>query len=523
MSRFLILSLSGDGVGLALRLKTEGHSVKIWIRETEYEDSGKGLVDCAREYEFGQDIISDCTGFGSLLDLLRDRGTAVFAGSSFADRLEEDREFSESLMRQVGIETPESVRAKSWEETQKLVEKMSKISDDGKVVLKPEGSSSGTIPSYVAKNVEDAMSFLESFKLRVSEPELVVQQFVKGVAVSTEGWFNGEEFVEGMFNHTLEKKASLNDDLGPSIGCAGNVVWKVDSDEPIVTETLTKLTKALRKYRYVGPIDINCVVNKGGVYGLEFTPRFGYDAFPTLLYTLVDFDFGSFVSRTSRGVSCEDSLSEGFGVGIRLRPPKSGKAEELSEIRGLSEEDKKWFYPYCCQLTDDDVLKMTKGESGPGVMNGHGDTIGEGFARAYETCSRLQCRDIQYRSDLSDSLLADFRELQEVLSNDDGSWLGVDLDGTLATYDGWSEEIGKPIPLMIQRVRRWIAEGKEVRILTARGGMGDKKFEQLIKVYEWVKEHIGTPLEVTSKKDYKMVKLYDDRVQRVEAGTGVFV
>lgn len=523
MSRFLILSLSGDGVGLALRLKAEGHSAKLWIRESDYEDSGKGLVDCAREYEFGQDIITDCTGFGSILDLLRDRGAFTFAGSTFADKLEEDREFSESIMRQAGIETPKSQRAKSWEEAQKLVEKIAKQSDEGQVVIKPEGSSSGTIPSYVAKDAEDGMAFLEAFKLRVSEPELVVQQFIKGVAVSTEGWFNGNDFVEGLFNHTLEKKASLNDDLGPAIGCAGNVVWSCKASDPLVTETLQKLTKALREQRYIGPIDVNCVVNKEGVYGLEFTPRFGYDAFPTLLYTLCDFDFGNFVYRMSRGMGIDVSLSEGFGAGIRLRPPKLGKQDELSEIRGLTEEDRKWFYPYCCELKDDDVLKMTKGESGPGVINGHGDTIGEAFARAYETCSRLQCRDVQYRSDLSESILRDYRELVGILSEDDGSWLGVDLDGTLATYSGWSEEIGDPVPKMIQRVKQWLDNGKEVRILTARGSVGDSKYVQLIKVYDWVKQHIGTPLEVTSRKDPLMVKLYDDRVQRVEANSGVFV
>lgn len=46
-------------------------------------------------------------------------------------------------------------------------------------------------------------------------------------------------------------------------------------------------------------------------------------------------------------------------------------------------------------------------------------------------------------------------------------WIGVDLDGTLAHYDGWKGEthIGKPIPLMLARVKRWLAEGKEVRIV----------------------------------------------------------
>ncbi len=49
-------------------------------------------------------------------------------------------------------------------------------------------------------------------------------------------------------------------------------------------------------------------------------------------------------------------------------------------------------------------------------------------------------------------------------------WIGVDLDGTLAHYDGWAgpESIGEPIPLMMARVREWLALGREVRIFTAR-------------------------------------------------------
>ena len=49
-------------------------------------------------------------------------------------------------------------------------------------------------------------------------------------------------------------------------------------------------------------------------------------------------------------------------------------------------------------------------------------------------------------------------------------WIGVDLDGTLAEYHGWHDDgrIGKPILPMVARVKKWLAEGKEVRIVTER-------------------------------------------------------
>jgi phosphoribosylamine--glycine ligase len=525
LSRFLLLSEDGSCLGLALRLQAEGHSVKMWIRDPRYKDVGKGLVDCDCSYEFGQIIVPECVGFGVLCDVWRDSGIRVFAGSSFADSLEGDRELSEGVMHDCGIETPKSGRATTWEEAAKLVQRFSKQSADGKVVIKPEGRLSGIIPSYVAASVEDAIGMLENFEKETgsTEPELVIQQFVKGVAVSTEGWFDGENWLESMFNHTLETKKTLNDDLGPSEGCAGNIVWSCDSDDPIVKQSLLKLTDTLREARYVGPFDINCVVNEEGLYALEFTPRFGYDAFPTLLCSLCDFDFGSFIDLSCHGQSGNQHLGEGFGAGVRLTVPLDEDHQGTTQVRGFSPEELQWFYPYHLGFTEQNGLESIKKGNMLGVVTGLGETIGEAFARAYLLCSKTQIRDVQFRSDLAETCLSDYVKLREYLFEEEPGWIGVDLDGTLAKYSGWSDEVGEPIPKMIARVRSWIAQGHDVRILTARGSQDPGKYEQLVKVHDWVKKHIGVGLEVTHKKNPEMIRLYDDRVRQVRPNTGELV
>ncbi len=47
------------------------------------------------------------------------------------------------------------------------------------------------------------------------------------------------------------------------------------------------------------------------------------------------------------------------------------------------------------------------------------------------------------------------------------TWIGVDLDGTLAEYNGWvsEEHIGHPIPAMAARVKLWISQGFDVRTI----------------------------------------------------------
>jgi hypothetical protein len=101
-------------------------------------------------------------------------------------------------------------------------------------------------------------------------------------------------------------------------------------------------------------------------------------------------------------------------------------------------------------------------------------------------------------------------------------WIGVDLDGTLAQYDGWKgyDHIGEPIPAMVNRVKAWIAEGKDVRIFTARVGGGDDRFAAYYPIVRWCEQHLGKVLPVTAQKDMYMNQLWDDRVVQVETNTG---
>lgn len=101
-------------------------------------------------------------------------------------------------------------------------------------------------------------------------------------------------------------------------------------------------------------------------------------------------------------------------------------------------------------------------------------------------------------------------------------WFGVDFDGTLAHYDSWQgwEKLGAPIPRMVERVRGWLAEGRSVKIFTARAQYGEP---QIGYIKAWCKEHIGRELEVTNVKDQHMVVLYDDRAVGVVTNTGELV
>lgn len=103
-------------------------------------------------------------------------------------------------------------------------------------------------------------------------------------------------------------------------------------------------------------------------------------------------------------------------------------------------------------------------------------------------------------------------------------WIAVDLDGTLAEYGSWKgmEHIGPPIPRMVARVRRWLAEGREVRIFTARVSARSpaERSAAVLIIRDWCRTHIGVALEVTHEKDFACVELWDDRAVAVEQNTG---
>jgi len=133
-------------------------------------------------------------------------------------------------------------------------------------------------------------------------------------------------------------------------------------------------------------------------------------------------------------------------------------------------------------------------------------------------------------------------------------WIGVDLDGTLAHYpttckDTWAykwNEIGPPIPAMVNRIREWLVDGKEVRIMTARVFPyihGNPSFShaygyrqqcllskeyftiaQMLEVIgKYTEKHVGKCLPATCAKDWRMSEQWDDRAIQVRLNTGEVV
>lgn len=107
--------------------------------------------------------------------------------------------------------------------------------------------------------------------------------------------------------------------------------------------------------------------------------------------------------------------------------------------------------------------------------------------------------------------------------NTKGPWIGFDLDGTLAEHGKYKgpEHIGTMIQRMKEILLECLRQRFRVKIMTARMSHADTRDESRTIIQDWLEANGLPRLEVTCKKDYKMIRLYDDRAVQVIPNTGV--
>ncbi len=128
-------SLSGD---LAWQIKKGGHEVKVYVKAEADKDVYDGFLDKVDDWEkyidWADVIVFDDVGFGQTADKLRAEGKLVVGGSTYTDRLEEDREFGQAEMKRVGMLTLPHWDFSDYDSALKFIEE-----NPGRYVYKPSG------------------------------------------------------------------------------------------------------------------------------------------------------------------------------------------------------------------------------------------------------------------------------------------------------------------------------------------------------------------------------------------------
>jgi phosphoribosylamine-glycine ligase len=405
------------GSWFSLQLQEEGHTVDIWL-QSHYDDYSmvlSGIIKTPlrakpnfKDYDL---VLFDLTGRPKIAEEVMSLGIPCIGDGDLHSELEDSRTFGIEVMEQCDIGVPFYEKFDDIGAAKRFIKKTNKT-----YVFKPDGGQSqDTATTYVSKSPEDMLLYLDKLGGVTKGVEFILQEVVHGTEISTEAWFNGQDFF--LINGTLEEKKFMNDNKGPNTGCSGNLIWIYDQQNPpyVFREGLGKLRDFLQEYNFRGMVDLNTIVTDTKLYGLEWTPRFGYDASATL-YSCIN-NMGEFFGEIASGGIPNIDYTTSFGAGVRLSIPPypseiHGKHPEEIPIEGLCEDDciKHCFLYDCMSLGDDSLC--TVGVNGfVCVPIANGNSISEVFNKVSEKIKRIHIPDMQYRTDIEKTTTERYRIL----------------------------------------------------------------------------------------------------------------
>jgi phosphoribosylamine--glycine ligase len=405
--RILIISKEGDGLVIAHRLQKEGHVVDMYIKDPHGKNELKGIINRVTSFRPYIDkadlIIFDMVGFSHLEDMMRGTGKPYLCCNKAADIMELDRVRGTELLKKAGVTVPEYTYCKNVSEALKILKDWN--SDEGYVV-KPSGNLD-TGKTYLCETPEIYEWALSTFK---PGQEFIVQALLPkagSVEISTEGWFNGRDWIKP-FNHTFEEKRFMIGEVGKLTGCMGNLVVNAHEGDKLVQETLLKMTPALKACSYRGPFDINCIVTKEKAYALEMSCRFGYDAIDALMEGLKE-PMADLLFETAMGVKKTIDYTNDFSIAVPIsrdpwpacHPQDLKEPDEGMPVSGITEDNLKHIYLKDI-YKDKDTYRYAACDGVLMKVTAHGRTIKETRDRVYRTVHNIKAIDIQYRVDIGE-------------------------------------------------------------------------------------------------------------------------
>lgn len=312
----------------------EGNEVLVFIDKEMGKWSqhvGDGLVPKTQSFvdwmrfarQPGTICFFDFSGKGEIADQLRAAGCFVIGGGAFCDRLEDDRPFGEAFAEAHGIQTPPSYRFSTLTQALTFLKKDPKQKHgDGGWAWKPN-KALGCDATWVDTDTAGMIGWLQLCALPKfgDNNACLLQEKIPGVALSTARWWNGRAWV-GPYMGTIEEKKFLPGDVGPSTGCSLNLVWFYAGEPHIATELQFERLAATFRQKNAPPgiYDINAIVNRKGVWFLEWTPRLGYDSEMTSQIGITS--LSGFLSALVHGTSVDAFFDVNrVYVGVRVSVP----------------------------------------------------------------------------------------------------------------------------------------------------------------------------------------------------------
>jgi phosphoribosylamine--glycine ligase len=322
-TKFLFVSYEGLIADIAWQVVKEGHEARLWIENPEEKEIADGFVPKAKEWKKEVDwadvvVFDDVLGMGAMAEELRGRGKPVVGGSSYTDRLEDDRAYGQQELKAAGISIIPQENFTSFDQAVAYVH-----SNPNRYVIKPSGEAQNIKRLLFVGEEEDGrdvIQVLSDYKRYYADKvrDFQLQRRIVGVEVAVGAFFNGREFVAPICVN-FEHKKLFPGDIGPATGEMGTSMFWSEPNR-LFNATLKKMEAKLAEARYSSYIDINCIVNNNGIYPLEFTSRFGYPAISIQQEGLLT-PVGELLQKLGDGTLTRLRARSGFQLGVRIVVP----------------------------------------------------------------------------------------------------------------------------------------------------------------------------------------------------------
>jgi phosphoribosylamine-glycine ligase len=222
--KFLFVSPEALSLDLAYRVQQENNEVKFFVQSDTEKDVGDGFVEKVATWDnlvdWADVIVFDDIGFGKTADKLRAEGKRVVGGSSYTDRLENEREFGQQELAKAGVSVLPNWNFSDFDEAIKFVQ-----GNPQRYVIKPSGKAQNEKELLFVGQEEDGNDVIDvlahykknwSNKIRIFQ----IQKYASGVEVGVGAFFNGKDFANPI-NINFEHKRLFPGEIGPSTGEMG--------------------------------------------------------------------------------------------------------------------------------------------------------------------------------------------------------------------------------------------------------------------------------------------------------------
>ncbi len=415
--RFLGIGEYCDLGDMYHRLAAAGHEVRVYVEYPVAHDVFGGMLCFTPDWhaelpwlrKVGEEgvLLFESSVKGELQDQLRREGYQVIGGSSFGDRLENDRQFGQDMLRRLGLCIAQSTRFTDFGEAIEFV-RATRL----RYVFKSNGGDTLRTRNYVGE-LEDGADMIALLSLYGSQwkgtekPDFVLMEHVMGVEVGVGAYFNGQHFLKPVCLD-WEHKRLFPGELGELTGEMGTVV-SYRGGERIFDATLGRMVDQLRESNYCGYINLNLIANEQGLWPLEFTSRFGYPGY-AICEALHLEPWDAIFRKMLGGKNLEFATAPGFAAGVVLTVPPfpySHGYEELSKGAPIflrsTMTDTDHAHLHFAEVALQGTQLVTSGRTGyVGVATGTGDTVEEACERTYALAQKVVVPNLRYRTDIGE-------------------------------------------------------------------------------------------------------------------------